>query len=506
MNNLSRFLRNMLLLLMALIISGALLVRPAAADTSINIFYTQLAPYGTWFNHRTYGRVWQPHGVSRNWRPYTEGRWIYTDDYGWYWEADQEWGWAPFHYGRWAFDSFRGWVWIPGSVWAPAWVSWQYGQGYSAWAPLPPEIYWQPQSGLSFSYSTITSIPMDHWVVMSDRHFGHGHVRQNILPVYQNNIYVNNIHNHVTYVTVNNNRIFNPGVPKTHLEKEFGSHIKPVPVRQLDNIPQSGVGKSTNEIQIVRPHIESKIHADENHERDLAAKIVEENKRQHSPDGMVPATSPALVGQPKATVNQLQPDTSIVSVPKEPNSIQREIRDPKLTGMNTVPANSPALVDQPKAEVNELKPDTFIPPPDPNEQAIALPIVKQVDAQSPEKKLMPKNIQPMQEGQTQLIEQQQAQQQMEQQRQLEQQQQAAMQQRQAELQQQRQAQQQMEQQRQLEQQQQAVMQQQEQQRQAELQQQQQAQQRQLEQQQQAVMHRQQKELEAQQQMGSKPTQ
>jgi hypothetical protein len=32
-----------------------------------------------------------------------------------------------------------GWVWVPGTRWAPAWVSWRSGDGYYGWAPLPPD-------------------------------------------------------------------------------------------------------------------------------------------------------------------------------------------------------------------------------------------------------------------------------------------------------------------------------------------------------------------------------
>jgi hypothetical protein len=32
-----------------------------------------------------------------------------------------------------------GWVWVPGSEWAPAWVSWRESDDYIGWAPLPPE-------------------------------------------------------------------------------------------------------------------------------------------------------------------------------------------------------------------------------------------------------------------------------------------------------------------------------------------------------------------------------
>ena len=516
----SRFLRNTLLLFITLIICSSLLIRPATADITINVFYTQLAPYGTWFNHPTYGRVWQPNGVSRNWRPYTEGLWIYTDDYGWYWEADQEWGWAPFHYGRWAFDSFRGWLWIPGKVWAPAWVSWQYGQGYSAWAPLPPEIYWQPRIGLSFSYSSINLIPVDHWVVMPDRHFGHGHVRKNILPVYQNNNYVNNIHNHVTYVTADNDRIVNRGVPKAHLEKELGSPIRPVPIKHVDNIPQSGVEKSRNEIRIVRPSLEPTTPADENHERDLAAKIVEDKKQQRGFGSSYPGNSPVLVEQPKSVVNQPHKDVPIVSVPREQIATPPAAKEPQLTGASTVPANTPGFADQPKAEAAQLKPNTPSAPA-PNEQKISLPAVEQANTQpsvsttlkeAPQTaeqlpvivqptELVPGNSQLIQKGRHQIdvIQSQQ----LEQQRPLEQQQQIELQrqeqQRQTELQQQ-QAQQQVEQRRQLEQQQQVELQRQEQQRQVGLQRQEQQRQAELQQQQQQQQQQAQQQMEQQRQI------
>jgi hypothetical protein len=36
--------------------------------------------------------------------------------------------------------SDTGWVWIPGSRWAPAWVSWRESSDHVGWAPLPPEV------------------------------------------------------------------------------------------------------------------------------------------------------------------------------------------------------------------------------------------------------------------------------------------------------------------------------------------------------------------------------
>jgi hypothetical protein len=59
-------------------------------------------------------------------------------DQGWTWLSDEPYGWATYHYGRWYQDSEIGWAWVPGNDWAPAWVSWQEGNDYVGWAPLPP--------------------------------------------------------------------------------------------------------------------------------------------------------------------------------------------------------------------------------------------------------------------------------------------------------------------------------------------------------------------------------
>ena len=70
-------------------------------------------------------------------RPYTVGRWIYSD-YGWYWDSREPFAWAVYHYGRWGYDPDYGWFWVPGDVWAPAWVQWRYSDNYVGWAPIGP--------------------------------------------------------------------------------------------------------------------------------------------------------------------------------------------------------------------------------------------------------------------------------------------------------------------------------------------------------------------------------
>jgi hypothetical protein len=120
-----------------------LVATPAAAQVSIRAdFRAALQPYGRWERVARWGDVWVPDNLPRGWRPYSIGRWVYTDDWGWYWasdEAEDAWGWVAYHYGRWLFDPDLGWVWVPGDEWGPGWVQWRRGAEYVGWAPLPPD-------------------------------------------------------------------------------------------------------------------------------------------------------------------------------------------------------------------------------------------------------------------------------------------------------------------------------------------------------------------------------
>jgi len=105
-------------------------------------FRLALQPYGEFREHSRWGEVWVPSRVNREWRPYTVGHWVYSDDYGWYWDADQEeqeWGWVAYHYGRWVWDADLGWCWVAGDEWSPAWVQWRRGEQLVGWSPLPPD-------------------------------------------------------------------------------------------------------------------------------------------------------------------------------------------------------------------------------------------------------------------------------------------------------------------------------------------------------------------------------
>jgi hypothetical protein len=138
-------------------------------------FRTALEPYGEFRQHRRWGDVWMPSHVRRDWRPYTVGRWIYSNDYGWYWESDREeaeWGWVAYHYGRWVWDDDLGWIWVPGRQWGPAWVEWRHSKRHIGWAPLPPDeiivevrenpkfwVFVEPRNFVATRISTVVVAP-----------------------------------------------------------------------------------------------------------------------------------------------------------------------------------------------------------------------------------------------------------------------------------------------------------------------------------------------------------
>ena len=122
----------------------------ARANTAVsfNLFYSSLAPYGNWVP-MDYGYAWSPTGVGSGWRPYMDGQWVWSD-LGWTWSSYEPWGWATYHYGRWVMDPYYGWLWVPGTTWAPAWVSWYQTPGYVGWSPLPPDNNFFVEIGLGF--------------------------------------------------------------------------------------------------------------------------------------------------------------------------------------------------------------------------------------------------------------------------------------------------------------------------------------------------------------------
>lgn len=157
-----------------------------AGDLDFGYFHNQLSPYGYWVDMPGHGYVWIPNQVEYGWRPYTRGRWMWTD-FGWTWASEYRWGWAPFHYGRWGWDDGFGWFWVPGSTWGPAWVSWRHGSSYVGWAPLPPGVRFVAGVG-------ITSMPLNlhhrYWVFMDGRYLTSAGLYRYVLPWERNSYFI----------------------------------------------------------------------------------------------------------------------------------------------------------------------------------------------------------------------------------------------------------------------------------------------------------------------------
>jgi hypothetical protein len=173
-------------------------------------FYRKLEPYGEWRETSDYGYVWQPREAeSRDWRPYTDGHWVYTDA-GWTWVSEEPFGWATYHYGRWVRLRRVGWVWVPGEEWAPAWVSWRTSKDYVGWAPLPPEARFDRKHGIHNWADNYYDIGPDQYAFVPGNEFGAQHVQTSIVPVERNVTIVIDTTN-VTNITYSNTTVVNQG-------------------------------------------------------------------------------------------------------------------------------------------------------------------------------------------------------------------------------------------------------------------------------------------------------
>jgi uncharacterized protein DUF6600 len=197
---------------------------PVAQDYAIDQFYDELAPFGDWVYHPDHGYVWLPRAVEPEWRPFTVGRWIDTEEYGWYWESYEPFAWAVYHYGRWGVDPEWGWFWVPGDTWAPAWVQWRYGDEYVGWAPEAPEPYGAYAYGGPARYAPPP--PRDSWVFVEPRYLTAPAVRSYAVPRTSISI----AFSRTTYVyrpEYRNGYVYNYGMPRDHWSRITRKRIEP---------------------------------------------------------------------------------------------------------------------------------------------------------------------------------------------------------------------------------------------------------------------------------------
>lgn len=235
---------------LVIVIAGSWLFPQQASaqneNISLQVFYDELSPYGTWIEDPNYGYVWVPQ-VDRDFSPYvTNGHWVYTD-YGWTWVSDYPWGWAPFHYGRWFVDPMYGNVWVPDTEWGPAWVTWRQANGYFGWTPMGPGI------NIDIAFGRSYNVPRERWVFVRDRDFMQYNLNRYCLDrsfnfrIFDRSIVIRNTrfdnNRHSTYVF---------GPRRDDVQRFSGRVINPVHVRDND---RPGHSYDRGYLSIYRPQI-----------------------------------------------------------------------------------------------------------------------------------------------------------------------------------------------------------------------------------------------------------
>jgi hypothetical protein len=263
--------------LFALLLLGAGTVTAASAQVSIDagihigpsgrasvdlgFFYDNLASYGNWIQRPSYGWVWTPNEVSTNWRPYEDGHWVWTDQ-GWTWITDEPYGWATYHYGRWYQDPEIGWAWVPGDEWGPSWVSWQEGDNYVGWAPLPPGVDISASYNSGYGYnggygSYDYGIGPDAYVFVPEQYFLAPSIATYVVPTVRVSAFFGRTHNYTSYRR-EGGRIYNQGIPVDRIQRVIG---RSVPRYQLADLQTSDYRQprariAGNQIQIFRPQVQ----------------------------------------------------------------------------------------------------------------------------------------------------------------------------------------------------------------------------------------------------------
>jgi hypothetical protein len=198
---------------------------------SFNFFYNSLRPYGEWVRLDNNIDVWRPHGIHSNWRPYSLGRWNWTDN-GWYWDSDEPYGWATYHYGRWYNDDYYGWIWIPDYEWAPSWVEWRYDDDYIGWAPLPPYASFHMDFGIRFSMDWHSR--HNYWNFVGYNRFCDRRMNNFLLDERR----VERIFGRTKYRTnyySDRDRIVNGGIDRSFIERKAGYRIAQRDISRVDN-------------------------------------------------------------------------------------------------------------------------------------------------------------------------------------------------------------------------------------------------------------------------------
>jgi len=225
------------------VVNPAPYVEPAYTEAGVSFddFQRELEPYGRWMYHPRWGDVWRPERVGFGFRPYNNGYWTDTREYGWMWVSNDPWGDVTYRYGRWVYDPRDGWLWIPGYVWGPAWVVWRSGGGNIGWLPMPPDYDYDNGAyaddfsrygyrdwyGPGFGPEGFLAL----WTFVEVSHFGDRDFRRYAADGRNHGRIFRETHDSTNYVTINNYTV-NRGFNADRGARE-AIRSQPVPAREV---------------------------------------------------------------------------------------------------------------------------------------------------------------------------------------------------------------------------------------------------------------------------------
>ena len=349
----------MIILAFVMVSALSITTTKAQGSVSLQVFYDELQPYGTWMDHGQYGYVWMPR-VETGFVPYgTNGYWINTE-YGNTWVSDYDWGWAPFHYGRWFFDDFYGWIWVPDSTWGPAWVAWRNGGGYYGWAPLMPGF------GIHLSYNYYDRIPNHYWNFVPHRYVTYRHVYRHCVPqprvvniIHQTTIIT---HNH----TDNRRQTYFTGPTRREIERSGGGRVEVHSVSDRSRPGRTDV--SRNGANFYRPQIDnsrdsrSSAMPEKFVRRDRSGNLEEVESRERSSAN--PNTQRSLPEQRMRTRTNNDPVESLERRRSSvPNDVQRREYQPSQRSEPSERQSPARTYEQLQRQPNNNARDRFEAPP-----------------------------------------------------------------------------------------------------------------------------------------------
>lgn len=353
MGKLSRLFAVLALLLCAAPLAAA----QTPGDVDYSEFYQALEPYGHWIEHPRYGLVWQPDAQQdATWKPYARGQWVFTDDYGWYWQSDEPFGWAVYHYGRWLLDRDDGWIWIPGNTWGPAWVNWRRSDDVVGWAPLPPDAVWSDDAGFattSFAlYDDTYFDPM--WCFVPAAFIVAPHVWRHFEARNRTRYFLRRTRPFNGYAAVNH-RVVNRGLDRAFVERKIHRKLAATALQTVQNRDGLRTGTGRGFLPDYRPQLRKdashpayrpKVETDKRPPRERNRSAL---SGKHTPSpavgtGTAPPPTPHAKPGPKL---KTAPKTQHTATPRTLPHVERRTVTPHNTARTYRAPSSPPVVHRP---------------------------------------------------------------------------------------------------------------------------------------------------------------